>query len=809
MIKFEDLVRVEGKVWATPEIAVQARLCEKQKIPCAYSLWIGRDRDWGTVLETKDGQASTGDVIARSKARAGESLSRVVLLDIIEDPFFIKDKADQELNEFRAKNEAGVYLVREKDVSTKELIRYDTWDDFVEGPIRKREALAEITKNPSAGTKVTKLHTTQFRFVATAWKLWGEKAALSILANLCARFGKTLWAGALSYVLKEFQVVVVNSYVPTSFHSFRSQWAKSRQLKEEFIQINTNDKDWKENLDNAVSQGKRVVLFLSLCPGNNRQDRIDYIGSLNLKRIWITDEGDLGAHTEKQVNALDSGIKKEDLFIIMTGTNPDRAVSNWSSKRSFTPVSVVYEELILQKYETKKNNFYSLDDEFEKKLAEFFEIDPSLDLSIPDQVRIIQDLIGLVKKHKAHYENQVVDGEWDPKEFLKLPTFRKMSQHPNKAKPTWIDYFKSTVGGLEGFEHLNLDLFIDEQGLPDRTKYKCEITGNEILVEQYFCSATNSNLNKIADAAREGRPSWFVQATHGGSGFSNETYEKKIEKLMKECAERGQNLLIISNHQGQRSYSNGFQSTVSLSYDGGDWGTTIQKEARGLSMNEGDFNKFGITLIPSFNPNRDIKPYLGAITAVKNLGPKYPKMSAKDLLKYILPSLNIFAQGADGQYFQIDADKTVEKLYNNGLIKQVLGATQNISILDNESRKAWLDATRHKPKIDKEETGDDGETFSDDKPKSKKSSNLLPDTQKIEKEENAKIRAAMTLLFEKFHLFQIATGCRTVEEILKVVENDNDHRSAFRESFNIDIKILLKDIKSGAINPRSLEMSLT
>lgn len=809
MIKFDDLVRIEGKVWATPEIAIQARHCEKEKIPSAYSIWVGRDRDWEVVLETKDGQASTGDVIARAKSRAGESLSRVILLDIIEDPFFVKDNADQELNEFRAKNESGVELVREKDVSTKELIRYSTWEDFAEGPIRKREALAKITKNPLIGTKLTKLHTTQFRIVATAWKLWGEKAALSILANLCARFGKTLWVGALAYVLKEFQVVVVNSYVPTSFHSFRSQWAKSRQLKEEFIQINTNHKNWKTELDSALAEGKRVVLFLSLCPGNNRQDRIDYIGSLNVKRMWVTDEGDQGAHTEKQVNALDSGIKENDLFIIMTGTNPDRAVANWSSKRSFIPISVVYEELIIQKYETKQNKKYSIDDEYEKKLAEFFEIDSSLDLSIPDQIRIVQDLIGLIKKHKAYYENQTVDSDWDPQEFLKLPTFRKMSIHPNKCKPTWIDFFKSTVGGLEGFEHLNLDLFIDEHGLPARTKYKCKKTGNEILIEQHFSSATNSNLNKIADSAREGRPAWFVQATHSGTGFSNETYENKIEKLMEECAERGQNLLIISNHQGQRSYSNGFQSTVSLNYDGGEWGTTIQKESRGLSMNEGDFDKAGYIVNPSFDPNRDLKPYVGAITAVKNLGPKYPKMSAKDLLKYILPSLNIFVQGIDGQYFQIDPDKTVENLYNNGLIKQVLGATQNISALDNESRKAWLDATGYKTKIDKKETGDDGETFSDDKPTPEKAIKSSPNAQKIEQQENAKIRAAMTLLFEKFHLFQIATGCRTVEDILEAVKNDSDHRSAFKESFNIDIEILFKDIKSGAINPRSLEMSLT
>jgi hypothetical protein len=808
MIDINKLVRIEGKVWATPEIAEQAKNCEKNKIPCAYSLWIGRDRDWAVVLETKDGQARTGDVIARAKARAGESLSRVILLDIIEHEYFSIDKSDQILNEFRDQHEGDVSLVREKDVSTKELIRYSSLDAFYEGPIKKRQALESLTGDTLAGTKLTKLHTTQFRMVSTAYRLWGEKAALSILANLCARFGKTFWAGALAFVLKKYQVIVVSSYVKTSFYSFLNQWGKSQQLKNEFIQINTEHKNWKSDLDNALAKGKRIVLFLSLCPGDNRQDRIDHIGSLDLHRFWIVDEGDQGAHTEKQVNALDKGIGRDDMFVIMTGTNPDRAVANWSSKRQFQIISTVYEELLHQKSETQKGIRYSIENDFEKELAKYFEIDDSLDLMIPNQIRIIQDLVGLVNQHKQYLESQSADGDWDPSEFIKMPTFRKMSKHPLKAKPVWTDFFKSTIGSLERFEHLNIDLFIEEQDLPSRTKYKCKKTGNDILIEQHFCSATNSNLDRIADCARDGRPSWFVQATHSGTGFSNETYEEKIEKLMAACAERGQNLLIISNHQGQRSYSNGCQSTVSLDYDKGEWGTTTQKESRGLSMNEGDFDKVGYIVIPSYDPNRDIRPYIGAITAVKNLGPKYPKMSAKDLLKYVLPSLNIFAHGPDGNYFRLDPDTTVERLYNTGLIKQVLGATQDISALDAESRRAWLEASGFKMSVDRKNLADDGETFDFNKPKNPKNSKSQPDTKEIELKENAKIRQSMTLLFEKFHLFQIATECRTVEDILDAIQKDQDHTQAFKESFNIEIDILLKDIKAGAINTRSLEMSL-
>lgn len=811
MLELDKLVRIRGKLRGTPEMKELAEYCEKNNIPCAYSLWVGRNRDWGEIFESKDGQARTGDAIGRCLKRLGENISTGILLDIIIDPYFSEPGRDNKLNEYRNQDRNDpVTLVRgENDVSSTELMRYDSFESFCEGPLLKRNALAKLTGDPLVGTTITKLHTTQFRMVATAFRMWGTQAALSILANLCARFGKTLWAGALAFMLKEYQIVVVNSYVKTSFYSFLNQWGKSQQLKQEFVQINTEHKNWKIDLNNAITEGKRVVLFLSLCPGNNRQDRIDYISSLNVKRFWITDEGDQGAHTDNQVKALAKGIKQDDMFVIMTGTNPDRAVANWSSIRQFHPISVVYEELLIQKTETKNGIVYTISDDFEKELTKHFAIDSTLDLTIPDQVRIIQDLIGLVNKHKSYLEHQEIDSEWDPAEFLKLPTFRKMSVHPLKAKPVWVDFFKSTIGALEGFEHLNLDLFISENDLPLRTKYRCKKTGNEILVEQHFCSATNNNLDIIAGCARDGRPAWFVQATHSGTGYSNEAYERKIEKLMAECAERGQNLLIISNHQGQRSYSNGPQSTVSLDYDKGEWGTTTQKESRVFSMNEGDFDKAGYVCIPSFNPNRDIRPYIGAITAVKNLGPKYPKMSAKDLLKYVLPSLNIFASGVDGKYFQIDADKTVETLYNNGLIKQILGATQNIGCLSPESRKAWLSATGYKPPTEDKEAGDEGETYDPNKPKPGKKSQKQKTPEEIEKVENAKIRAAMTLLFDKFHILQIGTGCRSVEDILTAIKNDDDHREFFKETFNIDINTILRDIKAGAINPRSLEMSLT
>jgi len=171
-----------------------------------------------------------------------------------------------------------------------------------------------------------------------------------VLAELCARFGKTIWSGAVA-VEEEANVVIVASYVKTVFTSFASDLTSFKQFVG-YEHVDTSDADYQERINDAITKGKKVFAYLSLCNGENRQKRIDYLFNVNTSKMLIVDEADFGAHTEKQALPLVEKVKENpDVnVIIMTGTNADRAVTYWPVNDI---VSVTYPELLMQKRETE------------------------------------------------------------------------------------------------------------------------------------------------------------------------------------------------------------------------------------------------------------------------------------------------------------------------------------------------------------------------------------------------------------------------------------------------------------------------
>ena len=170
-----------------------------------------------------------------------------------------------------------------------------------------------------------------------------------ILAELCARFGKTIWSGAVA-VEQNADVVIVASYVKTVFTSFAGDLTSFQQFANH-EHVDTSDDNYQERINSALAKGKKVFAYLSLCNGTHRQTRIDYLFGLDTTKMLIVDEADFGAHTEKQALPLIEKVKENDDVnaIIMTGTNADRASTHWPID---SIVSVTYPELLMQKRET-------------------------------------------------------------------------------------------------------------------------------------------------------------------------------------------------------------------------------------------------------------------------------------------------------------------------------------------------------------------------------------------------------------------------------------------------------------------------
>lgn len=170
----------------------------------------------------------------------------------------------------------------------------------------------------------------------------------TILAELCARFGKTIWSAAIGMEL-EVDLVVIVSYVKTVFTSFENDLIRFKQFSERQIHVDTQDPDFKKKINEGLKAGKQVVAYLSMCQSKNRQSRIDFLFDINCRRYVIVDEGDYGVHRNGQCEPLIEARKDEDIVIIMTGTNADRAVSKWDIDYQ---ISTTYPELLIKKHLT-------------------------------------------------------------------------------------------------------------------------------------------------------------------------------------------------------------------------------------------------------------------------------------------------------------------------------------------------------------------------------------------------------------------------------------------------------------------------
>jgi hypothetical protein len=170
----------------------------------------------------------------------------------------------------------------------------------------------------------------------------------TIVAELCARFGKTIWSGAL---IRETgaHLTVVASYVLTSFASFKKDLSSFEQFRD-LVLVEAGDSDWTEAVEKSISGGKQTVVFLSMCAGGRRQDKIDFLFSQAINKLLIVDEADFGVHQIKQSQPLIEARGENDVVVLMTGTNSDKAASIWPVDHY---LSVTYPELLIEKHKDR------------------------------------------------------------------------------------------------------------------------------------------------------------------------------------------------------------------------------------------------------------------------------------------------------------------------------------------------------------------------------------------------------------------------------------------------------------------------
>lgn len=166
----------------------------------------------------------------------------------------------------------------------------------------------------------------------------------TIVAELCARFGKTIWSGTLIRETDK-QLTIVASYVLTSFASFKKDLSSFEQFRN-FVLVDAGEEDWEDHVQNAINGGLQTVVFLSMCAGGRRQEKIDFLFDQSVDKLVIIDEADFGVHKAGQSRPLIEARSEDDVIVLMTGTNGDKAASIWPVDHY---LSVTYPELLIEK----------------------------------------------------------------------------------------------------------------------------------------------------------------------------------------------------------------------------------------------------------------------------------------------------------------------------------------------------------------------------------------------------------------------------------------------------------------------------
>jgi DNA-binding NarL/FixJ family response regulator len=477
----------------------------------------------------------------------------------------------------------------------------------------------------------------------------------TIVAELCARFGKTIWTGS---VVRETnaQLTIVASYVLTSFASFEKDLSSFEQFKD-LVLIDTSNEDYQEVINAALAQGKQVVAFLSMCSGSNRQKRIDYLFGLDAVRLIAVDEADFGVHRSNQSKPLINARSEQDVVILMTGTNADKAASIWPVDHY---LSVTYPELLVEKRIGSSNT---------SKTLKHFNVDPSRHQLYVDVEFYQMNLASVVEIAR------VTEPEAFTENGMFLPSWSKFAAKPVKAKGFFTNMLQAVFEGKGGDDSLNVD-------------YQTERKAKEgIKVAMMFLpgSTTNDNLLEIKPIAEQALRGFSIVLVSGAEDMSNATAERDVKEAIERAEKTNQHVLILSAGMAQRSFSIPQITELYLAYDTGDNGATIQKMSRTLTPHT--TGKIGRVISLSFDPNRDDKFDAMMIETAQNYKKNHNIPDLKQALRDVLRTVDIFKCQTDGSV-KIEADEYLEQALNRKSIDRVIGKIAPINELSAEEVRA-------------------------------------------------------------------------------------------------------------------------
>lgn len=595
-----------------------------------------------------------------------------------------------------------------------------------------------------------------------------------LLAELCARFGKTIWAAAIARETG-IPITIIASYVLTSFASFAKDLKKYDQFRD-MVVVDSASSTYQADIQTAIDNGQQVVVFLSMVGGSRRQDRIHYLFNLPQQRLVFIDEADYGAHTKNQTEPFIAAIKNNDQVVLMTGTNGDRACGKWIIDHY---LSVVYPELIMYKRAPSKIDT-------DKSLIKHFDVDYSRVNVVVDTEFYQLNINDALEQARKNDPDLLADEDL-------LPSWSKFVKKPARAKGFWIRMLEAMFLGKHNHDELNLSYQVD---VPDLFQ-----------VSMMFLpgSTSNANLKKIVEYTQQALKGWIILEISGagvynGRKITNRNAEEITLEVITRAKETNTPVLILSRGMAQRSYSVGDITNLFLCYDGGDSGATTQKISRALTS--ADVGKVGRIFSLSFDPNRDDKFDTILLETAQNIA-KRNKTEISEELRKVIATVDVFSCTDDGR-IKISPDNYLHQLLERNTVSRIVGKRANISLLTKDELNKLNNGNADYSSYEETDIAQSGKTFKEPSGKSKGISKKTPE---MKLEDRA--RKVLTTIVEHLPYLTFMTKQATINDSLKYAINDNDVNEYVTQEFGVTPEKIKDFFDRGVLNYKLASLQTT
>ena len=619
-----------------------------------------------------------------------------------------------------------------------------------------------ITKRGLA-KPVANLNTAQYRQVVKIIEKLKKYNVL--LLNLCARFGKTITSLIAALEMK-IPLVIISSYVKTVHASFKNDISNFDNFKN-FMIVDTQDSDYQNQVNEYLKQGKQVVALVSLCNSTKRDDRIEFLMNKKLDKHLIVDEADYGAHKPGQAKILIDSYNKNKSntkVMLMTGTNADRAMSEWPIDST---VSITYPELLSYRFNSTNTK---------KKL-----IDNSLKTFGWDDKR--DGIICPVDFYQVDYSVLIDECLKEKKlsnDIRQNPNLTAVNHNPIKNRPLLFKLFSSMYDSK--YPQLNI--------LSQTQNYS-----GDKRVEMAFVSAPNRALKMIGNVAQDALKQHNVAVLtlsgalkYKGKRFKQENVETYVKDFIRDNKDK--NIMIISNIMAQRSFSISDIQTLYLMYDGGQLGSTIQKISRVLTAGSAD--KIANVICMSLDPNREDKIIDFVVESARSLMKNNKNIKTlTQAMQEVLACMPIYEFGKDGNRVKLEKDEYLEKIASQNDMEKVFGRTADLSKVSIEDIMELAGASGYKATKTK--------VFSKGKAKDVKRMMKKMSAKKNKRPERL-AQAALVNIFNNLWQLSVHSNKRDLIEAIDYCMNDKDAPYGIKKTFGFDIKLIKRLNNAGAIN---------